>query len=215
MKINDKELQNYLDVFKQYDLEEFFIKDGNFELRLKKDTPKPLDEDMVKALLTRLPVGNFPGNQGGEAPVAAAPSKPGRVTSKSMSYSGSSGIQRENIPNIAPQAPAAKVSSPPPLVATATAPAAAAPAGMVKAKAGQYVIKSPITGTFYRAPAPGEASFVEKEDHVDPNSTVCIIESMKMMNEIKAERKGRILEILVENETSVLPDAPLFIMELD
>lgn len=60
-------------------------------------------------------------------------------------------------------------------------------------------VTSPMVGTFYRAPAPGEAPFVEVGDRIRTNQTVCIIEAMKLMNEIEAEVSGQVVEILVQN----------------
>jgi acetyl-CoA carboxylase biotin carboxyl carrier protein len=64
-------------------------------------------------------------------------------------------------------------------------------------------ISSPMVGTFYRAPAPGESAFVEVGDRIRKSDTVCIIEAMKLMNEIEAELSGQVMEILVENGSSV------------
>ena len=64
-------------------------------------------------------------------------------------------------------------------------------------------IYSPMVGTFYRAPAPGESAFVEVGDRIRKSDTVCIIEAMKLMNEIEAELSGQVMEILVENGSSV------------
>lgn len=71
-------------------------------------------------------------------------------------------------------------------------------------------IKSPMIGTFYRTPSPDSAPYVEIGHEVNPDSIVCIIEAMKVMNEIKAEIKGKILEILVENGHPVEFGQPLF-----
>ena len=71
-----------------------------------------------------------------------------------------------------------------------------------------------MVGTFYRAPAPDAAPFVEVGDEIEPEQTVCIIEAMKLMNEIKAELKGRVVEILVENGDPVDYGQPLFKIEL-
>jgi acetyl-CoA carboxylase biotin carboxyl carrier protein len=71
-------------------------------------------------------------------------------------------------------------------------------------------IKSPMIGTFYRAPSPESASYVEIGDEVVPETVVCIIEAMKVMNEIKAEAKGIITEVLVENAKPVEFGQPLF-----
>lgn len=76
-------------------------------------------------------------------------------------------------------------------------------------------IRSPMVGTFYRAPAPGADPYVEVGDHVTPGQTLCIIEAMKLMNEIEAEISGTILEILVENAQPVEYNQPLFFVEKD
>ncbi len=70
-------------------------------------------------------------------------------------------------------------------------------------------IFSPMVGTFYRAPAPGESAFVEVGDRIRKSDTVCIIEAMKLMNEIEAELSGQVMEILVENGASVEYGQPL------
>lgn len=72
------------------------------------------------------------------------------------------------------------------------------------------IVAAPMVGTFYRAPSPGSPPFVEIGDQVKAGDTLCIIESMKMMNHIKAERAGQIEAILVANEEPVQFDQPLF-----
>lgn len=72
------------------------------------------------------------------------------------------------------------------------------------------VIPSPLVGTFYRSPSPDAPPFVREGDDVHDDSTLCIVEAMKVMNEIKAETKGRIVEILVENGHPVEFGQPLF-----
>jgi acetyl-CoA carboxylase biotin carboxyl carrier protein len=74
-------------------------------------------------------------------------------------------------------------------------------------------IVAPMVGTFYRAPAPDAAPFVEKGDIVNPGDTLCIIEAMKLMNEIEVETRGKIIDILVENGQPVEYGEPLFIIE--
>ncbi|HRI82974.1 MAG TPA: acetyl-CoA carboxylase biotin carboxyl carrier protein, partial [Opitutaceae bacterium] len=78
------------------------------------------------------------------------------------------------------------------------APATVAPAP-AKDEAGIVYVKSPMVGTFYRAPSPESKSFVEPDSKVTETSVVCIIEAMKIMNEIQAEVKGTVVEVLVEN----------------
>ena len=71
-------------------------------------------------------------------------------------------------------------------------------------------IDCPIVGTFYRAPSPESPSYVEEGDDFDEETVLCIVEAMKVMNEIKAEKKGKILEILVENGQPVEFGQPLY-----
>jgi len=80
-------------------------------------------------------------------------------------------------------------------------------------KAAGIEIKSPMVGTFYRAPAPDAEPYVKTGDTVQKGSVLCIIEAMKLMNEIEAEFPCRILEILVENEQPVEYNQPLFLVE--
>jgi acetyl-CoA carboxylase biotin carboxyl carrier protein len=88
----------------------------------------------------------------------------------------------------------------------ATVVSAAAPA----VNSGEIDIKSPMIGTFYRSPSPESASYVDVGAEVNPDSVVCIIEAMKVMNEIKAEVKGVITQILVENGKPVEFGQPMF-----
>lgn len=103
-----------------------------------------------------------------------------------------------------PQMQAAPVLAPAP--APAAAPAAPqAPAG--------HAVKSPMVGTFYRASSPGAKSFVEVGDQVKEGDTICIIEAMKILNEIEADKAGTITEILAENGQAVEYGQPLFVIE--
>lgn len=110
-------------------------------------------------------------------------------------------------------APAAPVAVPQP---QATAPAVATPAVVAtpKADTSNYVtIKSPMIGTFYRSSNPETPAFVEVGDSVSEGKVVCIIEAMKLFNEIESEVSGRIVKVLVENATPVEYDQPLFLVE--
>ena len=99
-----------------------------------------------------------------------------------------------------------------PAIAPATAPAAAAPASAPAAteEKGVEVIKSPMVGTFYRSPSPESPVFAEIGTKVSPESVVCIIEAMKVMNEIHSEISGTITEVLVENGEAIEYGQPLF-----
>ena len=105
-----------------------------------------------------------------------------------------------------------------PVAAPAAAPAAEAEVASAPASSGipadaAKLIESPIVGTFYRASAPGADAMVKVGDKVDPETVVCIIEAMKVMNEIKAEKSGVIKEILVENGQPVEFGQPIFVLE--
>lgn len=104
-------------------------------------------------------------------------------------------------PVAAPVAPAAPVPA-------ATAPPVAEP----EAPAG-HTVKSPMVGTFYRASSPTTKSFVEVGDSVNVGDTLCIVEAMKMMNQIESDIAGVVKAILVENQDAIEFDQPLFIIE--
>ena len=98
-------------------------------------------------------------------------------------------------------------------VAAAAAPAPAAAAAPAAEAAKRVTIDSPLVGTLYRAPSPEAAPFVKVGDKVTPDTVVCIVEAMKVMNEIKAEKSGVIRDILVENGSAVEFGQPLFVIE--
>lgn len=100
-----------------------------------------------------------------------------------------------------PTAPAATTAAP----AIASAPVVSEPQG--------HQVKSPMVGTFYRASAPGAKPFVEVGDHVTAGATICIIEAMKMLNQIEADASGKVTAILIENGQPVEFGQPLFIIE--
>src|SRR5690606_23498985 len=99
------------------------------------------------------------------------------------------------------------------VVAAAAAPAAAAtPAAAAPATPAGHVVKAPMVGTFYRAPNPGAAPFVEVGQSVKEGDALCIIEAMKLLNEIEADKAGVVKEILVENGEPVEYGQPLFVI---
>ena len=102
-------------------------------------------------------------------------------------------------------------AAPAPVVAPVAAPAAA-PAPAAEAKVEGTQVASPMVGTFYRAPSPGAAPFVSVGDKVTAGQTLCIIEAMKLLNEIEAETSGTIKEICVENGQPVEFGQTLFII---
>jgi acetyl-CoA carboxylase biotin carboxyl carrier protein len=98
-------------------------------------------------------------------------------------------------------------------VAPAAAPEAASAPTAEPAVATGHMVKAPMVGTFYRSPSPSAPSFVEVGQTVQVGQTLCIIEAMKMMNQIEADRSGVIREALAENEQPVEFDQPLFVIE--
>jgi acetyl-CoA carboxylase biotin carboxyl carrier protein len=117
----------------------------------------------------------------------------------------------------APLAIAQEAAPPAPPPSAPPVPVAAPPARVepAPAEAQLHIIKSPIVGTFYRAPSPEASAFVEVGSHIEPETVVCIIEAMKLMNEIQAETRGVVRRIYVGNSQAVEYGQPLFGIELD
>ena len=103
-------------------------------------------------------------------------------------------------------APAASPSS-------ASATVTEKPKAIEQATDNYITIKSPMIGTFYRSQGPGKPAFVEVGDEISPGKVVCIIEAMKLFNEIESEMKGRIVKVLAEDASPVEYDQPLFLVE--
>lgn len=116
-------------------------------------------------------------------------------------------------PVTAPVALPAAVQAPPPVASASAAPPADKAKAAESVPSNTITIKSPMIGTFYRSPAPGKPVFVEPGDEITPGKVVCIIEAMKLFNEIESEVKGRIVKILVEDASPVEYDQPLFLVE--
>lgn len=114
-------------------------------------------------------------------------------------------------------APAATTYIPAPIPAAPQAAPAAAPAAKAEAPAVAedklITIKSPMIGTFYRSSAPDKPAFVNVGDEVAPGKVVCIVEAMKLFNEIESEVKGKIVKVLVDDASPVEYDQPLFLVE--
>ena len=107
-------------------------------------------------------------------------------------------------------------AAPAPVMHMAAAPVAAAAAPAAPAASEEmlgHVLRSPMVGSFYRSSAPGAKAFVEVGQSVKVGETLCIIEAMKMMNQIESDKAGVVKQILVENEDAVEFDQPLFVIE--
>jgi acetyl-CoA carboxylase biotin carboxyl carrier protein len=111
-----------------------------------------------------------------------------------------------------PAVPAAVSATP---VAAASAPAPAAAAEPAVAADSAHKVVSPIVGTFYRAPSPDADAFVQVGQHVNVDDTLCIVEAMKLMNEIESDATGTVIKILVENGQPVEYNQPIFLVKPD
>jgi acetyl-CoA carboxylase biotin carboxyl carrier protein len=121
------------------------------------------------------------------------------------------GEQPTYIQAVAPQAPVAMPAAP---VAAAPAAPAAAPAAPAADDTSNYItVKSPMIGTFYRSASPEADAFVKVGDEVKPGDVLCIVEAMKLFNEIESEVSGKIVKVLVDDQTPIEYDQPLFLVD--
>ena len=111
------------------------------------------------------------------------------------------------------QAPTGQIMQQAAAVQESSAPAAATPAAEVDENAKYITVKSPIIGTFYRKPSPDKSVFVEVGTKIEKGSVLCVIEAMKLFNEIESEFSGKIVKILVDDMSPVEFDQPLFLVD--
>lgn len=112
------------------------------------------------------------------------------------------------VASVAPAAPAATAAVP----AAPSAPAAA-PQAQAPSQDNAHIVRSPMVGTLYTSPSPGAKTFVEIGQQVNVGDTLCIIEAMKMFNEIEADKSGKITAVLADNGQAIEYDQPLFTIE--
>jgi acetyl-CoA carboxylase biotin carboxyl carrier protein len=122
-------------------------------------------------------------------------------------------ITRSGVASGAPVISHYAASPAPVAVAPAEAPKEAAAAGSPAVDANQHIIRSPIVGTFYRAPSPDAAPYVQVGQRITKGQPIAIIEAMKIMNEIESDGEGKVAQILVENGMPVEYNQALFILE--
>ena len=115
--------------------------------------------------------------------------------------------QLSDLARLIASAPATPAASP---VAAAPVAAAAPASPAADPNAGLHIVKSPIVGTYYGSPSPGAAAFVASGDHVDKGQVICIVEAMKLMNEIESDAAGEIVKCLVTNGQPIEFGQPLF-----
>jgi len=115
--------------------------------------------------------------------------------------------QLSDLARLIASAPATPAASP---VAAAPVAAAAPASPAADPNAGLHIVKSPIVGTYYGSPSPGAAAFVASGDHVDKGQVICIVEAMKLMNEIESDAAGEIVKCFVTNGQPIEFGQPLF-----
>jgi acetyl-CoA carboxylase biotin carboxyl carrier protein len=122
-------------------------------------------------------------------------------------------ISRHPVGGVPMAVPATYMTAPPPAPVPATAAPATAPAPAAPTHRPENTVTAPMVGTFYAAPAPGAKAFVDIGSEVKPGDVLCIIEAMKMMNQIECDKGGRVVSILVKNGDPVEFGQTLFIIE--
>ncbi len=141
-----------------------------------------------------------------------------KLTIRAQSGSAEGTLPATTAPVMLPmQSPVMTVAAPTPppaVVAAEAAPAAAEKPAAAAAPANTVTIKSPMVGTFYRSASPDKPPFVKVGDMVETGQRVCIIEAMKLFNEIESDVKGKIVKILVDDAKPVEYDQPLFLVEV-
>jgi acetyl-CoA carboxylase biotin carboxyl carrier protein len=134
--------------------------------------------------------------------------KDGKVTIKQKEEQVVTVAAPQQVYNVAPQQPQQVAATPP---ANTTAPTPKTEAAPVASNT--ITIKSPMIGTFYRKSSPDKPPFVEVGTMIEPGKVLCVIEAMKLFNEIESEIKGKIVKVLVDDSSPVEYDQPLFLVE--
>ncbi|HEY8392048.1 MAG TPA: acetyl-CoA carboxylase biotin carboxyl carrier protein [Capillibacterium sp.] len=138
------------------------------------------------------------------------------ITELNLESDGTKIVIKKGVPGVVqPVVTVTPTASPAPAAGNVTpvAPDTSPEKGERKLAPNQEYVCAEIVGTFYRAPAPGEAPFVQVGEIVEPGKTLCIIEAMKVMNEIESPLRGKVVEVLAEDAEPVEYGQPLFIIE--
>ena len=184
-----KDIKQIIDLMKRYGLSEFELEEKDFKIRLRRDgTVVTNGKHGTPPFVVETPLGLGTGTPTPVIPVAVAPISVGASSAP---------------PFPVPAAPTPSIPA-----------SAASAAGFQADEPGTQIIKSPMVGTFYRSPSPDAKAFVEEGAAVQPDTVVCIIEAMKLMNEIHAEVKGTIVAVLAENGKPIEYGQPLFKVKL-
>ena len=127
-------------------------------------------------------------------------------------HEGEESVRISRHGGMAPMMMPASYAAPPP-IAVAGAPSAPSATESEPQEPSGHLIRSPMVGTFYRAPSPGSKPFVEEGEQVGMGETLCIIEAMKILNQIESDKAGTVKKVLVENGQPVEYNQPLFVIE--
>lgn len=188
-------IQELLQLVAESEVSEVEIEEDDFKLTIRQNTPQVVMQPTGQPA----PVQYAPPRpQPAQPPRGYAPQGAAAPQSHSTPHNPS-GTAAQTDPDAAP------AQTPP---ENGTAEADTAPPSTE-----EHVVKAPIVGTFYRAPSPDSDPFVEVGDSVEEGDVLCIIEAMKLMNEIECETSGTIKEILVEDAEPVEFDQPLFVLD--
>ena len=203
-------IQELLRLVAESGVSEVEIEEDDFKLTIRQDSPQVLMQPATQPAQMQYGPPQQP-QYPPQAPPQQAPPQQAPQPQQQPSHAPAS-----SAPPASGGAQAANEAGPDD-TSTAPAPDAAengtAEAEETEAAAEEHVVKAPIVGTFYRAPSPDDPPFVEVGDEVQEGDVLCIIEAMKLMNEIECETAGTVKEILVEDAEPVEFDQPLFVLD--
>jgi acetyl-CoA carboxylase biotin carboxyl carrier protein len=208
-------IQELLRLVAESGVSEVEIEEDDFKLTIRQNSPQvlmqPAGQPAQRQYAAPQPQQPYPPQHGqppSQTGVQPPPTGAHQQSASPQQSAPSSGGTAQ-----APTEAAQDGSSAPASPAQDTAENGAAEAEEPDAAADEHVVKAPIVGTFYRAPSPDADPFVEEGDSVEEGDVLCIIEAMKLMNEIECETKGTVKEILVEDAEPVEFDQPLFVLD--
>ena len=201
-------IQELLRLVAESGVSEVEIEEEDFKLTIRQNSPQVVMQPTGSPAQMQY---GAPQPQQPMAPQAYAPpqGQPSQQPSGTPQQSAASASGAPQTANEASQDGTSEASAP----AQNAAENETAEADETEVAAEEYVVKAPIVGTFYRAPSPDADSFVEAGDSVEEGDVLCIIEAMKLMNEIECETSGTVTEILVEDAEPVEFDQPLFVLD--
>jgi len=205
-------IQELLRLVAESGVSEVEIEEDDFKLTIRQNSPQVLMQPTAQPAQMQYaaPQPQQPRGQQAYAPSQGPPAQqPQPPSGPPQQPAGSSGGSANPQPTQEASQDGASTAS----AAQDTAENGTAEADEAETAAQEHVVKAPIVGTFYRAPSPDADPFVEVGDEVEEGDVLCIIEAMKLMNEIECETAGTVKEILVEDAEPVEFDQPLFVLD--